>query len=170
MAVSDTELSVPIKNEMLPVLNHHLLIRYYYEMFLMVIICIPIMIRWVDFSTEFWVCHSQDLDLLLHGLVGVGLLPRLAGFKLLGYNGWLVINLHRIQIYIDIYMYVYRYKYIHVYTSTSTYSYAFTYTYAYIYINGIYLINNMWSESIFMSCCPGTSPWMPNAKSIAENA
>jgi len=62
-----------------------------------------------------WVCHSQDLELLLHGLVGVGLLPRLAGFKLLEYNGLLVINLHRIEIYIYIYMYIDRYKYICVY-------------------------------------------------------
>ena len=101
-----------------------------------------------------WVCHSQDLELLLHGLVGVGLLPRLAGFKLLEYNGLLVINLHRIQIYIYIYMYIDRYKYICVYIYIYIFISIDIYICIYIYINGIYLINNMWSGSIWKWVCP----------------
>ena len=95
------------------------------------------------------VCHSQDLELLLHGLVGVALLPRLAGFKLLEYNGLLVINLHRIEIYIYIYMYIDRYKYICVYIYIYIFICIDTYTYVYIYINGIYL-NQQYVKWIYL--------------------
>ena len=39
-------------SDMLPLINCHLIIRYYNDMLLMLIICIPFMIRWVDLSTE----------------------------------------------------------------------------------------------------------------------